>query len=150
MAFAEWDEEKYATGVDRVDQQHKRLFGLINDLYDAMRGETEVQIESVLTDLEEYTYHHFDSEQEFMNECGFANDCSECFAAHQDAHETFEEEVTELRELYESGDATVKMKTLRFLREWLSEHVGDVDQQIGTYLEEGSENLEPKSMSTSR
>lgn len=149
MPFAEWEEDKYAIGVDRVDEQHQRLFELINELYDTMRSDEEVQVGPILNDLEEYTYFHFDDEQEFMTECGFADDCGECFKAHQQAHRTFEEEVSRLKELHENGDATVHMKTLRFLRSWLSEHVGDIDQQIGVYLEEGREDLEPKEMSTS-
>lgn len=85
-----------------------------------------------------------------MEECGFASECGGCFRAHQDAHRTFENEVSNRKEMYEAGDSTVTMKTLRFVREWLSEHVGDVDQQIGTYLEEGADSLEPTEMSTSR
>ena len=146
MSFADWDDEKYAIGVQRVDHQHKHLFKLVNKLYEAMRSDENVPIGPILEDLESYTYEHFDSEQDYMEECGFAGDCAGCYEAHQDAHRAFEEEVSNLKEMYEAGEATVEMKTLRFVREWLSEHVGDVDQQIATYLEDGPESLEPKEM----
>jgi hemerythrin-like metal-binding protein len=151
MAFVEWSDEKYAIGVEQVDDQHRQLFGLLNDLHDAMQeGKGRDVVGETLAELEEYTYYHFDSEEEFMNDCGFSHDCDGCFMAHQDAHRTFEEEVSELRELAENGNATVAMKTMRFLRSWLSEHVGDVDQQLETYLDEGDADLEPKEMSVSR
>ena len=37
MAFVEWSDEKYAIGVARVDEQHRRLFELLNELHDAMQ-----------------------------------------------------------------------------------------------------------------
>jgi hemerythrin-like metal-binding protein len=151
MAFVEWSDAKYAIGVDRVDEQHQRLFELLNDLHDAMQeGKGRDVVGDTLEELEEYTYYHFDSEEDYMAECGFSRDCDGCFMAHQDAHRTFENEVSELREMYEEGNATVAMKTMRFLRSWLSEHVGDIDQQLGIYLEEGAEDLEPKEMDISR
>lgn len=150
MTFAEWDDEKYAIGIEQVDDQHRRLFGLVNELYEAMRGDEDVAIGPILNDLEEYTYVHFDDEQAFMGECGFSTACGDCYAAHQEAHRTFEAEVSRLRELHESGDATVHMKTLRFMRSWLAEHVGEVDQQIGAYLDDGATDLEPIEMEASR
>jgi len=110
-----------------------------------MRGEGDAG--DILAELDGYTRTHVSDEQKFMSDCGFGQDCSECFLAHQDAHEAFESEVSDLHDRSESGDATVRMKTVRFLREWLTEHVGEVDQQIGTYLDEGATDRQPREMS---
>lgn len=148
MAFIEWDDDQFAVGVERVDQQHRRLFELLNELYAAVQeGEGTAAVEDVIAELEDYTYHHFEDEETYMDECGFADECEGCFLAQENAHRGFEEQVSELRERYESGDADVEMQTLRFLRTWIAEHVAGMDQQIGTYLEEGADDLEPMEMS---
>ncbi|RKS78271.1 hypothetical protein BDK61_3929 [Haloarcula quadrata] len=43
--FAEWDDERYSTNIERFDEQHKRLFGLLNDLHTAMNeGHSEEEV----------------------------------------------------------------------------------------------------------
>lgn len=32
----EWDDERHSTDIDRFDEQHQYLFGLLNELYVAM------------------------------------------------------------------------------------------------------------------
>jgi len=148
MSFIEWSDDQFAVGVERVDEQHRRLFELLNELYAAMQeGEGRDEVGDVIAELEDYTYYHFEDEESYMDDCGFADECEGCFLAQENAHRGFEQEVSELRELYESDDATVQMQTLRFLRTWVAEHVAGMDQQIGTYLEEGPDDLEPMEMS---
>lgn len=129
MAFIEWDGDRFGVGVERFDEQHRRLFELTDDLHGAMReGEGREEVGRVLAELEEYTYHHFDDEEGFMEDCGYADHCPGCFSSHEDAHRAFEQRVSELRADHEAGDLTVSMETLRFLRDWLQSHVASADQ----------------------
>lgn len=148
MPFAEWSEE-YEIGVQEVDDQHQQLFEILNEFYESMNsGSGRESVGETIQELEEYVDYHFDSERELAIDCGFSHDCSGCHAAHQQAHEEFTEQVSELRELYEEGDATVHIKTLRFLRKWLKEHIDGMDQQLGQYVNETVDpaELEPLSM----
>lgn len=151
MSFISWKEE-YEIGIDQVDDQHQMLVGLLNEFYDAMdEGRGRDEVGTVIADLEEYVEFHFNSEEAFATDCGFSTDCHDCHLAHQNAHEEFATQVSELRAMYEDDDATVHMKTLRFLREWVTEHIGEMDQQLGLYAndEVDPEELEPIEMSNS-
>nr|WP_276252202.1 bacteriohemerythrin [Halomicroarcula sp. SHR3] len=107
MPLIEWDERRYSTGIDRYDNQHKRLFEVLNQLHDAMEeGHAEEELGDVLRELERYTEYHFTDEEEFMEGCGFADDCSECFFGHQEMHEEFAQKVTELRKKHEEGSTS--------------------------------------------
>ncbi|MFQ3295149.1 MAG: hemerythrin-like metal-binding protein [Natrialbaceae archaeon] len=151
MSFIEWSDDQFGVGIERVDEQHRRLFELLNELYEAMEeDEGEEAVGDVIAELEDYTYYHFEDEESYMDECGFADECEGCFLAQENAHRGFEQEVSELRELYESDDAAVQMQTLRFLRTWVAEHVAGMDQQIGTFMEEGPDDLKPMEMSVKK
>ncbi|WP_276250740.1 bacteriohemerythrin [Halomicroarcula sp. SHR3] len=136
MPLIEWDERRYSTGIDRYDNQHKRLFEVLNQLHDAMEeGHAEEELGDVLRELERYTEYHFTDEEEFMEGCGFADDCSECFFGHQEMHEEFAQKVTELRKKHEEGEY-ITMEVLEFARDWLDSHIagGEQDQSYGEYF----------------
>lgn len=138
MALIEWDDNRYATGVEKMDEQHQNLFDMLNGLHEAMEeGRAEEKIGDALRELEEYTEYHFGDEEGFMEDCGYADDCSECFFNHQEAHEEFANKVTELREKHESGEF-ITMEVLQFARDWLDSHIagGDVDQSYGEYYQD--------------
>jgi len=135
--FADWDDERYSTDIDRFDEQHRRLFGLLNDLHAAMdEGHSEAEIGDILRELERYTEYHFGDEEEFMQDCGYAMDCADCFYDHREMHEEFAARVAEFREKHENGEY-VTMEVLTFLRDWLDSHIAalDEDQNYADYFE---------------
>lgn len=135
MALIEWDEQRYSTNIERFDEQHQNLFEMLNELHQAMEeGRAEEKLGDALRELEEYTEYHFDDEEHFMEDCGFAQDCSECFHSHREMHEEFAAKVTELREKHENGEF-ITMEVLEFARDWLDSHIAgeDQDQSYGEY-----------------
>ena len=139
MTYLEWDEGRYGVGIDRLDEQHRRLFETINDLHAAMsEGRGRDELSSILDDLEEYTNSHFGDEESFMQRCGYNEACQDCFFDHREAHREFETRVAEIRERFEDGEMTVTMDTLEFLRTWLTTHIGGsaLDQDYGQYAAE--------------
>jgi hemerythrin-like metal-binding protein len=136
--FIEWDPERYSTAIERFDDQHKRLFKLLNDLYIAMEeGRSEERVGEILRELEDYTEYHFGDEEEFMQDCGFAMDCADCFFNHREMHEEFAQKVTELREKHENGEY-ISMEVLLFARDWLDSHIAGLnqDQNYAEYYED--------------
>ncbi len=136
--FIEWSDERYSTDIDRFDEQHKHLFGLLNDLHVALEeGHPEETVGDILRELERYTEYHFGDEEEFMQDCGYAMDCADCFYNHREFHEEFVETVKEFRERHENGEP-ITLDVLEFTKEWLDAHIGgeDVDQNYSEYYQE--------------
>ncbi|MDS0282188.1 bacteriohemerythrin [Haloarcula onubensis] len=133
--FIEWSDERYSTDIDRFDEQHKHLFGLLNDLHVAIEaGHSEAVVGDILEELERYTEYHFGDEEEFMQDCGYAMDCADCFYQHREFHEEFVETVGEFRERHENGEP-ITTDVLEFTKEWLDAHIAgpDVDQKYSHY-----------------
>ncbi|APW98286.1 long-chain fatty acid--CoA ligase [Halobiforma lacisalsi AJ5] len=142
MALIEWDERRYSTEIDRFDEQHQNLFEILNELHQAMEeGHAEEKLGDTLRELEEYTEYHFNDEEEFMNDCGYAQDCANCFHNHQEMHDEFAQKVTELRKKHENGEY-ITMEVLEFARDWLDSHIAgeDQDQSYGEYYAQEVDN----------
>lgn len=136
MALIEWDGERHSTGVQTVDDQHKRLFELLNDLHTAMEeGRGEEEVGAVLRELEEYTEYHFTDEEGMMRDCGYADECNACFDDHKEAHQEFVSQVSQLRERHEDGEF-ITMDVLQFARDWLDSHIAGnkQDQNYAEYI----------------
>ena len=63
MPLIAWD-QGFSVGVGSIDEQHKKLIGLLNDLHDAMRfGKGRDVLGKVLAELIDYTAYHFRTEE---------------------------------------------------------------------------------------
>ena len=59
--------EKYATGVDEIDDQHKEIFNQLNRLHDAITsGLGKEVIEDILAFSQDYAAKHFAFEEACM------------------------------------------------------------------------------------
>ena len=66
-----WSDE-YIVGIKNIDSQHKKLFKLVNKLYDLKENETTKEdIRTILYDFKNYMQTHFDEEEDYMNSIGY-------------------------------------------------------------------------------
>lgn len=129
MAFFEWKDD-YKVGVRVMDQQHKRLVGLLNELHEAMgAGKGSEGARRVLKGLVDYTRTHFRTEEEFMEKHSYPG-----FLAHKKAHEDLTEQAEDLLAQSEKGKLTVPIEAGKFLKDWLATHILGTDKKLGKYL----------------
>ena len=64
--------EKMSVGNSRIDQQHKTLVEMVNNIYQAIsKGKGDNVMEETLTQLITYTRTHFDYEEQFMQQINY-------------------------------------------------------------------------------
>lgn len=115
--------ETFETGYLRVDNQHKHLVKLINDLFNHMSAKNnEVQIRRIFLELYDYTVTHFTMEEMLMKEFEFPD-----YLKHKDEHSQFIIQIKDFKEKFMSGEAKVNVKLLNFLKEWLLKHIMGTD-----------------------
>ncbi len=116
--------EKFAFGIKVIDEQHKRLYDLMDQtnalILDVEDGiDCYDEIEAVLHELESYTIYHFKDEERIMFKAGY-----EDFAEHKVEHDAF---VAKIRETLTSDLDFQQEGVLRnlseFLFEWVSNHI---------------------------
>jgi len=66
-----WD-DKYKIGIENIDIQHKKLFDLVNDLYDLDTSEdNKEEIRVILYRFSDYMQTHFQDEEKYMLSIGY-------------------------------------------------------------------------------
>ena len=126
----EWN-DRFSVGHQAVDQDHRRLFKLFNDLSQAMRsGNTKSVIASVLDQLVDYAAVHFRREEEVMASANYQG-----LAAHRKEHEAFVAKAHEARHQFaSSASKTLAIDTLEFVKAWLINHIQKSDQAFAPYV----------------
>jgi hemerythrin len=122
-----WD-DKFNTGISSIDEQHKRLFFLSNQVFTALtKSEFEDnydQIMAVLKELKEYTFYHLEYEEKILQQCGYAD-----FDAHKQQHDHFIEKIRVAEEQdIDNNQKKVLLDLLDFLSNWTKKHIMESDQ----------------------
>ncbi len=112
----------FETGIDVIDEQHRRLVGLLNDLaHQYVYGLELAEVERIVDGLVDYTAYHFDTEEALWEEV-LAGD--KWFEAHKDTHDGFVQTVRRLQsELVRSKNMPALDDLLSFLTSWLAHHI---------------------------
>lgn len=130
-----WNDD-YITGIAKIDQDHKTLVSLINDLYEAMQdGSGGALLLPIFSALKHYTESHFTEEERYMVEHD-APDQEKHFLEHK----LMVEKLADLESRHRHGEAAISLQTLAFLRDWLKNHICLIDQTMISHLhDKGSE-----------
>jgi hemerythrin-like metal-binding protein len=126
-------EDRFATGVHEVDEAHKKLFGWVNQLSDAMKqGKGAPEVLRILNLLGAYAATHFAHEEGCMH----AMRCPSALA-NKKAHAEFIAYFTRLKQECErNGVTTAKVLELQSaLGGWLRSHIMKVDVSLRDCLQ---------------
>ena len=129
MAFMEWS-DKLSVGIKSIDDQHKKLVSMVNELHDAMseRKGSEV-LEGILSRLIDYTKSHFKTEEDLMQKHAYPG-----FVAHKSAHSQLTEKALDLQLDLKAGKAALSIQVFGFLKAWLVNHIQGEDMKYGPFL----------------
>ncbi len=124
MAYIEWD-GKYSVNVAEIDDQHKRLFELVNDLLEALKvGRGKDVLVNIFARLMDYTIIHFNTEEKYFNMFDF-----EGAASHKKEHKEFKTKISELRKNFEDDVPLVSVEVMDYLVDWVTQHVTGTDRE---------------------
>jgi len=113
----------------KLDDQHKNLVRLVNDMYVAMRGgKANSVVSSILDELVQYTVTHFAEEEAMMKLYKYPGLEAQCAMHHE-----LVRQVGEIREQFNSG-MPVGTKMFNFLKGWLVNHIQAEDKKYSTYM----------------
>lgn len=131
MALLEWSAQ-FETRIGSIDSQHKVLMGYINDLHDGMMsGKGKESMSQILDGLIQYTADHFKHEENLFDTHGY-----EATDEHKALHKDLVEKVLGFQAQFNSGDATISMDLMNFLKEWLMTHIMQEDMKYAGFFKE--------------
>lgn len=117
-------------GNAAIDDDHRRLVKMVNDLYAAMqRGQGNEVVGKVIHNLALYTQQHFGREEAEMQRIGY-----KFYAQHKQEHDKLLGEVAQLQKSFASGKVMVTVAVARFLSDWLVNHIKLSDKQLAAAI----------------
>ena len=105
------------TGIEVIDQQHRRIVDYINALEAANQAHDRQAVGDTLDELVDYTMSHFAFEESLQEEAGYAY-CK----PHKRVHELFVRRVGDYVERHRLGDE-IGDELYKLLTTWLLNHI---------------------------
>jgi hemerythrin-like metal-binding protein len=125
-----WD-DAYSVGYAVIDDQHKKLVAMINDLIQMDQDGTNAAkavFAKAFSKVGEYTQTHFSEEEKILEKVDYPN-----LTEHKKQHVDFMAEVWKEFQLFNEGSGSpVSLATL--LKKWLLNHIAIIDKQYTPYL----------------
>lgn len=129
METIKWT-ETFSVGVKEMDDQHKKLVGMINRLIEEQHVLTEpVTIAELLTEMTDYALIHFRAEEYLMAEYGY-----EFKDRQAQSHEAFIEKTQAFMSASEIGPNILSKALLEYLKSWLTGHILNEDMQYKRFF----------------
>jgi hemerythrin len=132
MARVQWC-EAFDTYIPEVDEQHKKLVAMINQLDDSLKqgkGLVNETVGAVLIELVDYTGYHFEAEERIMQEYSFDG-----YLEHKKLHKSLKRDIAGLLKRMKKGESINVLEMTSFLAEWLVNHIIKEDQKFGRVFE---------------
>ncbi len=127
--WVKWD-DSLNVGIDVIDEHHRYLFDLTNDLYAVItrkRGFRDVT--RVLKSLNQYAQIHFRAEEKMMAHYGFA-----ALDHQKTQHHLFQDTLREFAAELHDNPITAQHDVLSYLRRWLIGHIRYEDAQLRSLI----------------
>lgn len=121
--------EGYSVNNSEIDEQHKKLINLINQLYNIFLDKNTDQIADILKEIQAYTLYHFNTEEKLFSKYKYPNRLD-----HIKMHESFIEEFKKLSQTIDTSSDIFVMKIITFLQKWLTNHIMKEDKKYQGYL----------------
>ena len=124
-----WTDE-CKVNIEVLDQQHRELFDIVNELERALRvGAGNAVTEGLLDRLVTYAGLHFSAEESLMQRYQFPG-----LPTHRIEHDMFRRQMMGFLEQYRAARPGVAVELLLFLETWLKSHVLKTDKQYSDFL----------------
>ena len=124
--------DKFATGIEMIDEQHRQLVILTNQLYQAcLAGHSTAGpvFLQAMTRMVEYVRFHFSAEQKLLERIGFPD-----YKDHKMQHDTMVRNILDAAKDYNEGKQFVPNAFVRTLKDWVFGHIAVYDKTYAAYV----------------
>ena len=128
MAFLSWH-DRYLLGHAELDAQHRKLFELVNHFEDVVQMDMSAELGRIMEDLIRCAIEHFKFEETLMEQFGFPG-----LPEHRKMHEDLIQQIRHMAERTKAGGHLSSKSVIRFLVDWLTNHVIREDMELKPYL----------------
>lgn len=134
MTLIKW-RASFETGVAEMDEQHKKIIELINEIYPSIRKENcREKLQKILGEMDQYALEHFEAEEGLLAQQNYPE-----LDEHRESHKEYMVSLQQLKVQLEGeggNDKDVATAIYSYLRQWWQDHIVELDKQYGPFLQE--------------
>ena len=108
---------EYNTGIDVIDDQHKRILDYINEIVEISDGTDRARVKQILDNIIDYTQSHFTFEESLQEEAGY-----NYRVPHKRVHDLFIKKIEFYRDRFEMGQS-IEGELHEVSSKWLINHI---------------------------
>jgi hemerythrin len=129
METINWKNE-FSVGVKEMDEQHKKLLGMINRLIEEQHTLTDPRtIADLLTEMTDYAQVHFRAEEFLLAEYGY-----EQISVQEKQHQAFIDKTISFYSATDIGPNVLSVALLDYLGTWLVGHILQEDMKYKDFF----------------
>ena len=132
MPLIPW-ENKFELGISEIDEQHKKMLSIINqldDMFEGIKSNDQVEIDKVIKEMAEYALYHFTTEEKYFNLFDY-----EKKEEHIAIHDQYRTKISEWQEKYnETKDSKIFFEISNFLHDWWVWHINNTDRDYIPFM----------------
>jgi hemerythrin len=129
MALIQWS-DRYSVGVSTLDNQHRQLIGILNDLHEAMSTARGKDVQNgIVQKLGTYAATHLETEEKLLKAQAYPT-----FVQHKAQHDAYIAKMKEFQDQLRKGEGGVPVALMTFLKDWWTKHILTTDKEYSAYL----------------
>ena len=120
----EWD-DTYSVGISIIDEEHKKLIGIINKVIVAKQhNNNPEEMLEILNEMIKYAKEHFKTEETYMRKFNYPE-----YQYHKEEHNDFSFKVIAYHNRVIDGDYQIANQILEYLKRWFVNHIQKTDRK---------------------
>jgi hemerythrin-like metal-binding protein len=128
--WVSWD-ASLSVGIDVIDEHHRYLFDLTNDLIDVIANRLGAkELVRVFNALSQYAQVHFRAEERMMEHYGYDGT-----DLQKQQHQQFHDKLKEFYDELHDNPLIARIEVMTYLREWLGAHIRHEDTRLRSLVD---------------
>jgi hemerythrin-like metal-binding protein len=129
--------DRMVTGIAQVDAQHRYLVDTLSDANVKLLVDRDgALLADIAKGLLNYAIMHFETEEDLMRRYGYVAAHPDVARAHIAQHRQFSRQVVAVCDQLREKRPISNVEVLKYLNEWLRNHVLGIDQKLGAFVRE--------------
>jgi len=125
----EWS-DMYSVGYEDIDNQHKKLVELINQMFSAFaEGKADEILTPIIDELVNYTKYHFDLEEKYFYKYNYPDTDK-----HVELHQGFITSIINFKDADNKKKGNTQYEVFNYIKKWLVDHILGADMEYSIFF----------------
>ena len=130
MSGTIWNKMKHDVKVKLLNEQHKKLFDTLKELYSAMEDKSDkAALLRIINNLSIYIKEHLTAEEALLEKYNYPG-----LEEQREQHKLFVNKIEDFKKDFEDNKFMLYFDMAIFLKTWIANHIEEIDKKYSDFL----------------